>query len=150
MDILSPGFLTLNTLSLSAQVVSCHNMRQNEQCLWCSEALKSYIFRPLSHVFYILGYFSPYHSMQTPLSECWFCGLVCIWSYLVDIASSLTECPCQLPWIETIATARSRLICRSVLSLLPGNARDKFSFVNWIALFAEGACWAVSVRTRDS
>lgn len=62
---------------------------------------------------------------------------ICTWSYLVDIASNLTVAPCQFPWIETVATARSHLICRSVLLLLPGNAKDKFSFVNWIALLLE-------------
>lgn len=49
----------------------------------------------------------------------------------------LTVAPCQLPWIEAIAAARSHLVCGSVLSLLPGNAKDKFSFVNWIALLPE-------------
>lgn len=62
---------------------------------------------------------------------------ICTRSYLVDIASSLTVAPCQLPWIAAVATARSNLICRSVLLLLPGNVKDKFSFVNWIALLLE-------------
>uniref|UniRef100_A0A8D3A121 non-specific serine/threonine protein kinase n=1 Tax=Scophthalmus maximus TaxID=52904 RepID=A0A8D3A121_SCOMX len=38
---------------------------------------------------------------------------------------------------KAVATARSRLICRSVLLLLPGNGKDKFSFVNWIASLLE-------------
>uniref|UniRef100_A0A671UF33 non-specific serine/threonine protein kinase n=1 Tax=Sparus aurata TaxID=8175 RepID=A0A671UF33_SPAAU len=38
---------------------------------------------------------------------------------------------------KAVATARAHLICRSLLLLLPGNAKDKFSFVNWIALLLE-------------
>lgn len=139
------------TCSLTAQVIFL-SQHDSEWAvflyLWCSEALNNSWTNVLFFIYW--GTFLHITVCRSYFMNVSFVVWICIWSYLVDIASSLTEAPCQLPWIGTIATARSHLICRSVLSLLPGNAKDKFSLVNWIALFTEGACWAVSVRTRES
>lgn len=51
---------------------------------------------------------------------------------LVEIARNLTLTPCHLSRIEAAATARLHLICRPVPLLLPRNAQDRSSFVNWI------------------
>uniref|UniRef100_A0A8C5NBL0 non-specific serine/threonine protein kinase n=1 Tax=Gouania willdenowi TaxID=441366 RepID=A0A8C5NBL0_GOUWI len=53
-------------------------------------------------------------------------------SYLVGTTGSLTVASCHRPQIDTVATARSYLICQSELLLLPGNVKDRFTFLYWI------------------
>lgn len=107
--------VTQNALNIFT-VLTCRTLSQTHSC--------SGSFLDITH--------------QMPFYGCHFCSLgLYAEPYLVGIASSFTLASCLCPWIDTLQAARWHLSCRSALSLLPGNMKDKFSSVNRIALLLE-------------